>query len=206
MSQKGFTPILIVILLTATLMGGYLIYQKQGQPKTVINPAGYSGPSPEKVLRLKSHDECKEDKKLCKLLSEILKNVESGDYSSLSNQQEIVEKTCITGGLLASVCQGAKEREIRKGYMIGSQNAEYDIVSGNRYVAWLNGYFISNAPLDYEETIISTNRASVVYSNKIKQNFLIFNLHKNESYWKIQDVLIGSYLKEYLKTYYPTLE
>ena len=206
MNQKGLTPILIFIVIAIAMVGGYLIYQKQSQTKTVINPQGYSGPPPEKILRIKSHEECKDENELCNLLSKILKNVKNSDYSSLLNLQEFVEKTCITGGLSASVCDGAKEGEIRKGYMIGAQYSEYDIVSDNQYITRLNEYFRSNAPLDYAETIISTNRASVVYSHKNKQTFLIFDLHKNESDWKIQGIILGIDHKTYLKAYYPTLE
>lgn len=45
MNQKGFAPILIIILI-ATLIGGYLIYQNQNQPKLTPPPTIQLTPTP----------------------------------------------------------------------------------------------------------------------------------------------------------------
>lgn len=70
MMQKDLAPILIVFLITLAV-SGYFIYQKQNKLKTVINPYGYAGPPPKKILHLTSNDECKENINLCNLISQI---------------------------------------------------------------------------------------------------------------------------------------
>lgn len=205
MNQKGLAPLLIVVLITLSL-SGYLIYQKQSQPKTVINPQGYSGPPPEKVTVLKPNDNCIDDKKLCNLLEDITKNVQKGDYAPLINQQKSIEMTCIAGSMSASLCEGVRDGEKRSGYAVGTQYSEFQVLPRIQYIQRLNEHFKSYDPLLYEETIIATNRASIVLSsNKTRQIFLIFNLAKNENDWQITDIVLAD-SKIYLKTYYPTLK
>lgn len=205
MNQKGFAPILIVILVAAALLGGYFIYQKPNKPKTIINPEGYSGPPPEKISILKPKDECKESTDLCNLILQIRENMEKSNYALLLNLQEYIETTC--GGMYKSVCEGAKEGEKRKGYLIGPQNAEFDTASRNSYLVTLSEYIKSESPLDFQETIIEgANRVTVLYINQTTQKFLAFNLLQIENEWKIETVLFGPDYKVYLKTSYPTLE
>lgn len=203
MNQKGLMPILIVILVAAALLGGYLIYQKQTQLKTVINPDGYNDPSPEKILFIKSNDKCKESTNLCNLISQIRENMEKGNYALLLNLQEQIEVSC--GGAATSVCKGVKDGEKRKGYLIGPQGADTDYASRDSYIATLSGFIKSNAPLVYQETIIKTNRALVAYINQDTRKFLIFFLHQIENVWSIEEVMLGwEDYNFYLKSVYTT--
>lgn len=183
-------PILIVIILAAAFLSGYFIYQRQTQPKTVINPDGYNGPPPQKkILFLKSNDKCKESPNLCNLISQIRENMEKGNYALLLNLQEQVEISC--GGAATSVCKGVKDGEKRKGYLIGPQGADTDYASRDSYIATLSRFIKSNAPLVYQETIIKTNRALVAYINQDTRKFLIFFLHQIEDVWSIEEVMLG---------------
>lgn len=132
--------------------------------------------------------------------------MKKANYFLLLNLHEKVKKECITGSLPASVCKGAKEGEKRNGYAIGAQDREFDIASSDKYITRISEYVKSNTSLNYEETAIATNRASVVYTNKNTQNFLVFNLYQSENNWKIKDVVLGINHKSYLKSFYPPLE
>lgn len=204
MNQKGFAPVLIILILAAALLGGYFIYQKQTQPKTVINPDGYNGPPPEKILFLKSNDKCKESTNLCNLISQIRENMEKGNYALLLNLQEQIEVSC--GGATTSVCKEVKDGEKRKGYLIGPQGADTDYASRDSYITKLSGFIKSNAPLVYQETIIKTNRALIAYINQDTRKFLIFDLRQIKNEWKIEIVVFGYDYKVYLKNFYPALQ
>lgn len=205
MKQRGLAPILIVLILAA-LVGGYLIYQNQNQPKTVTNPQGYSGPPPEKVTVLKSNDNCIDDKKLCNLLADITKNVQKGDYTPLMEHQDSVEVTCVTGApSSAYVCQGVKDGEKRNGYLVGSAYSEFHTLTRSQYIQKMNEYFKSNAPLVFDEIVIGTNHASAVYFSKTTNIFFVFDLMENGNEWKIKDIVLTDN-KSYLKTYYPALK
>lgn len=203
MTQKGLTPILIVLIL-AGLISGYFIYQKQSSKQNQDKP--YSGPPPEKVTVLKSNDKCSDDKKLCNLLLEITKNIQKGDYTPLIKYQNSVEVICTTGSpSSAYVCPGVKDGEKRSGYLVGAAYSEFHTLTSNQYIQKMNEYFKSNAPLDYEEIVIGMNHASAVYFSKTTNIFFIIDLTENENEWKIKDIVLTGN-KLYLKMYYPTLK
>lgn len=49
LNQKGLAPILIVILVAAALLGGYLVYQKQPKPTSSAEPSPLSTEAPAKM-------------------------------------------------------------------------------------------------------------------------------------------------------------
>jgi len=63
MNQKGFTPILIVIILAAVLVGGYLVYQNQPRPTSSPQPFDFiqgkpttqPSPSPSPTISLSTN-------------------------------------------------------------------------------------------------------------------------------------------------------
>lgn len=115
-NQNGFAPILIVVLVALTALGGYLIYQNRPKPTPPPQPTTQPSPTPAKETTYKTSNEMgPKYEKICQSKAYINWIYDCGEYAILTYTPTDVGTTIIDndGNEIAS-CGGMIANPSRK--------------------------------------------------------------------------------------------